>query len=378
MSRPAGSQVRALGGVIELLTRFGPARLAAMGAVTLALVGFFAFVIMRVSQPAMGVLFTDLQGGDASTVVRDLETRGIRYETRDEGGTILVPKADIAKVRMELAGKGLPSGGGVGYEIFDKGDAFSTTSFVQNINHLRALEGELSRTIRTIGRVQSARVHLALPERRLFARDKEAARASIVLKLRGELAGDQVQAIRHLVASAVEGLTAENVSIIDERGRLLANGGQGGGEAGLGAVDSEEKRIGLSHGRRQHGEPVQRRRELDDHARQGQQEGHGHDLGRERNGGRDQDGHAEGGHPDLHVGRPGWQRRRAAGRGIQDRREGRGRERPGRDRLDGAVRGCVGRRRLGRVAGLHGGHRNRSALQGEDDLEPVRGSETAA
>jgi flagellar M-ring protein FliF len=215
-----------------------------MGAVTLALVGFFAFVILRMSQPTMGVLFTDLQGGDTGTIVKDLETRGIRYETRDDGGTILVPKADIAKVRMELAGKGLPSGGGVGYEIFDKGDAFSTTSFVQNINHLRALEGELSRTIRTIGRVQAARVHLALPERRLFARDKEAARASIVLKLRGELSADQVQAIRHLAASAVEGLTPENVSIIDERGRLLANGGNGG-EAGMGAADTEEKRVGL-------------------------------------------------------------------------------------------------------------------------------------
>jgi flagellar M-ring protein FliF len=234
-----------LGGVIELLTRFGPARLAAMGAVTLALVGFFAFVIMRVSQPTMGVLFTDLQGGDVGTIVKDLEGRGIRYQTRDEGQTILVPKADIAKVRMELATKGLPSGGGVGYEIFDKGDAFSSTSFVQNINHLRALEGELSRTIRTIGRVQAARVHLALPERRLFARDKEQARASIVLKLRGELAGDQVQAIRHLVASAVEGLAPENISIVDERGRLLANGAGGGPDAAAGAAATEDKRVAL-------------------------------------------------------------------------------------------------------------------------------------
>jgi flagellar M-ring protein FliF len=243
----AARQVRVgsiLGGVIELLTRFGPARLAAMGAVTLALVGFFAFVIMRVSQPTMGVLFTDLQGGDVGTIVKDLEGRGIRYQTRDEGQTILVPKADIAKVRMELATKGLPSGGGVGYEIFDKGDAFSSTSFVQNINHLRALEGELSRTIRTIGRVQAARVHLALPERRLFARDKEQARASIVLKLRGELAGDQVQAIRHLVASAVEGLAPENISIVDERGRLLANGA-GGGEAAAGGAATEDKRVAL-------------------------------------------------------------------------------------------------------------------------------------
>ena len=130
-----------MNGAVDFLTRLGPARIAAMGVVTLALVGFFAFVIMRVSQPAMGVLFADLASQDASAVMKDLDARGIRYETRDEGGTILVPKADIAKIRMELAGKGLPSGGGVGYEIFDKGDAFSTTSFVQNINHLRALEG---------------------------------------------------------------------------------------------------------------------------------------------------------------------------------------------------------------------------------------------
>jgi flagellar M-ring protein FliF len=195
-----------------------------MGAVTLALVGFFAFVILRVSQPAMSVLFTDLAPSDAMAVMRDLDTRGIRYETREDGATILAPKADLGRIRMELAGRGLPSAGGVGYEIFDKGDAFSSTSFVQNINHLRALEGELSRTIRTIGRVQAARVHLALPERRLFEREREPARASIVLKLRGELGQDQVQAIRHLVASAVEGLKADNISIVDESGGPPSSG----------------------------------------------------------------------------------------------------------------------------------------------------------
>ena len=233
-----------MNGVVQVFSRFGPGRLAAMGAVTLALIGFFALVITRVSQPAMGVLFSDLPASDASTIIRDLDTKGIRYETRDEGQTILVPKADLGRVRMELAAKGLPTGGGVGYEIFDKGDAFSSTSFVQNINQLRALEGELSRTIRTIGRVASARVHLALPERRLFARDREAARASIVLKLRGELGTDQVQAIRHLVASAVEGLAPENISIVDERGRLLANGA-GGAEAAAGGLGADDKRIAL-------------------------------------------------------------------------------------------------------------------------------------
>ncbi|RVU17392.1 flagellar basal-body MS-ring/collar protein FliF [Methylobacterium oryzihabitans] len=230
--------------VLELVEKLGPARLAAMGAVTLALVGFFAFVILRVSQPEMGVLYTDLSVQDAGAVVRDLETHGVRYETRgDVGQTILAPRADLARLRMDLAAKGLPSAGGVGYEIFDKGDAFSTTNFVQNVNHLRALEGELARSIRAIGRVQAARVHLVLPEKRLFARDREAPSAAIVLKLAGELDAGQVRAIRHLAAAAVEGLKPDRISIVDERGRLLADGARG--EDGAALVGLEERQTGL-------------------------------------------------------------------------------------------------------------------------------------
>ena len=125
---------------------------------------------------------------------------------------------------MKLAEGGLPKGGGVGYEIFDKSDALGATSFVQNINHLRALEGELSRTIRAIDRVQQARVHLVLPERPLFSREKAEPSASIVLKVRGTLEAQQVRAIRHLVASAVNGLKPQRVSVVDETGRLLADG----------------------------------------------------------------------------------------------------------------------------------------------------------
>lgn len=224
---------------LDLLKRIGAGRVAAMIAVALALAGFFGFVIMRVTQPAMGVLYTDLSSQDAMAIMRDLDTRGIKYETRADGQTILAPRSDAARLRMELAGKGLPTGGGVGYEIFDKGDAFSATSFVQNINHLRALEGELSRTIRSITRVQSARVHLVMPERRLFERDREGPRASIVLKLAGELDMAQVRAIRHLVATAVEGLKPDRVSIVDERGRLLADGAQG--ESAFGAVMEEKQ-----------------------------------------------------------------------------------------------------------------------------------------
>ncbi len=227
---------------VEFLRKLGPSRLGAMIAVTFALVGFFAFVIMRVTQPEMGMLYNELSFQDSNTIIRDLDSRGVKYELRNEGQTILVPRADITRLRMEMAGKGLPSGGGVGYEIFDKGDAFSATSFVQGVNHLRALEGELARTIKAIGRVQQARVHLVIPERRLFERDRDGARASIVLKLAGELDAGQVRAIRHLVATAVSGLKPERISIVDERGRLLADGTQADG--GVAAV-MDDKQMGF-------------------------------------------------------------------------------------------------------------------------------------
>ena len=127
-------------------------------------------------------------------------------------------------------------------EIFDKGDAFSSTSFVQNINQLRALEGELSRTIRAFSRVQAARVHLVIPERKLFERDREPPSAAIVLRLAGDLDASQVRAVRHLVASAVEGLKPERISIADERGRLLADGAKGDQSTGIGL---DEKQTGI-------------------------------------------------------------------------------------------------------------------------------------
>jgi flagellar M-ring protein FliF len=136
----------------------------------------------------------------------------------------MVPKDKVTRLRMKLAEGGLPKGGGVGYEIFDKSDALGTTSFVQNINHLRALEGELARTIRGIDRIQAARVHLVLPERPLFSRETPEPSASIVVRVRGALEPQQIRAIRHLVASSVNGLKPQRVSIVDEAGQLLADG----------------------------------------------------------------------------------------------------------------------------------------------------------
>ncbi|MEJ1160864.1 flagellar basal-body MS-ring/collar protein FliF [Prosthecomicrobium sp. N25] len=213
-----------MNGVAAFLKTLGPQRLAAMAVVAAILVGFFGYIIMRASQPAMAPLYSDLSVQDSAQIVKELESAGVPYELRQEGSQVMVPKDQMLRLRMRLAEKGIPAGGSVGYEIFDKSDALGTTSFVQNINHLRALEGELARTIRAIDRVQAARVHLVIPERQLFQREKAAPSASIVLKLRGSLEPAQIRSVQHLVASAVEGLKPSRVSIVDEKGALLGGG----------------------------------------------------------------------------------------------------------------------------------------------------------
>ena len=219
-----------------------------MGVVSLALMAFFAFLIVRATAPQMTPLFTDLSVEDSSGIIKELERQGIPYDIRNDGGIVLVPKEQVPRLRMKLAESGLPKGGGVGYEIFDKSDALGATSFVQNINHLRALEGELARTIRAIGQVQQARVHLVLPERPLFSRDKAEPSASIVLKVRGTLEAQQVRAIRHLVASAVNGLKPQRVSVVDEAGRLLADGSS---DDTAGGVTADERKLAYERRKRE-------------------------------------------------------------------------------------------------------------------------------
>jgi flagellar M-ring protein FliF len=222
--RGATTGTASVNGLLEFFKSLGAARLGAMAAVTLALVGVFAFIIVRVTSPQMTPLFTDLTLEDSANIVKELDRAGIAYELKNDGAIVMVPRDKVAQIRMKLAEAGIPKGGGIGYEVFDKSDTLGATSFVQNINRLRALEGELSRSIRTIERVQAARVHLVLPDRPLFSRDKVDASASIVLSVRGTLDTQQVQAIRHLVAGAVSGLKPERVSVVDETGRLLADG----------------------------------------------------------------------------------------------------------------------------------------------------------
>jgi flagellar M-ring protein FliF len=227
-------------GFFAFVKSLGAARMAAMAAVTLALIGFFSFLMVRMTAPNMVPLFTDLSMDDSSAIIKDLERQAIAYEMRNDGAIIMVPQDKVARLRMKLAEGGLPKGGGVGYEIFDKSDALGATTFIQNINHLRALEGELARTIRGLDRVQSARVHLVLPDRPLFSRDKIEATASIVLKVNGRLEPQQVRAIRHLVATAVTGMRPERVSVIDESGKLLADGAS---DNGLASAGTDERKV---------------------------------------------------------------------------------------------------------------------------------------
>jgi flagellar M-ring protein FliF len=205
----------------EFIKQIGAARFGVMAGIAAALTAFFLYVAGAITEPAKSVLFSGLDPRDASAVTGKLDSMNEKYELR--GDTILVPSDDVTKLRMTLAADNLPSAG-VGYEIFDKSDTFGTTAFVQNINKLRALEGELARSIQTIEGVDSVRVHLVIPEHQIFSQNNDNPTASVVLKTHGVMGRGQVQAIQHLVAAAVAGLSAERVAIVDDKGNLLAGG----------------------------------------------------------------------------------------------------------------------------------------------------------
>ncbi|MFQ5763702.1 MAG: flagellar basal-body MS-ring/collar protein FliF [Rhodospirillales bacterium] len=212
--------------LILALRNLGPMRLAVMGAVVLGMIGFFVFLATRLATPSMVLLYGDLDTADSSRIVSQLETMNVPFELRQNGAQIMVPGDRALRLRLNLANQGLPSGGTIGYEIFDDQQAIGTTNFVQNVNLVRALEGELSRTIQTISSVRSARVHLVLPKRELFSRDKQQPSASITLRMSGatRLGKEQVAAVQHMVAASVPGLVPNRVSIIDNKGKLLARG----------------------------------------------------------------------------------------------------------------------------------------------------------
>ena len=230
----------------QLINRIGLPRLAAMATVAVLMLGFFAFLIMRAQTPNMAPLYTGLSLEDSSAILTELQTLNIPYELQGDGDTILIPRDQITTTRMSLAGSGLPQRGQVGYEIFDEQSTLGATSFVQNLNNVRALEGELARTISSLARIKSARVHLVLPERELFRRETKQPSASIVLAVRGELGAGEIRAIQHLVASAIEGLTPTRVSIVDDLGNLLASGTDDGAEGAL-SGEAAERTLGFEN-----------------------------------------------------------------------------------------------------------------------------------
>ena len=231
-----------MNGFFQLIRNLGPARLLTLALIMAGTIAFFYYLVNKVNTPEMGLLYSDLDLKDSGQIVQKLESLNVPYALRAQGSQILVPVDQATKLRMAMAEIGLPHGGSVGYEIFDKTDQFGPSQFVENINRVRALEGELERTIDSLTLVQSARVHLVLPQRQMFSRDRQEASASIVLKVRGKLSSGQVAAIQHLVAAAVPNLNPNHVSIVDDQGNLLARG-DGDASTALTSSNAEEMRV---------------------------------------------------------------------------------------------------------------------------------------
>ena len=222
----------------EFFKSVGAARFGVMAGVAAVLTAFFLYIAGAITEPPKTILFSGLESRDAAAVSGKLDSMAVKYDVK-ENGTILVPADQVTKLRMALAQDNLPAAG-VGYEIFDKSDTFGTTAFVQNINHQRALEGELSRSMQTIDGIQGARVHLVVPERQIFSRDDQQPSASVVLKTSGKLDRGQVRAVQHMVAAAVSGLAADRVAIVDDRGNLLAGGDNKSGPDALARAQDED------------------------------------------------------------------------------------------------------------------------------------------
>lgn len=228
---------------LDTIRNLGVTRLAAAAGMTIGLIVFFVFLATRLSTSQLALLFDDLNPEDTARIVQQLDSMGVQNEVTSNRTQVRVPSDQVARLRLALAEQGLPQDGSIGYEVFDRDQTLGTSSFIQNINHVRALEGELARTIASFTSVRAARVHLVLPRREVFSRQRQDASASVVLKMRGSARLDrgQVQSVRHLVATAVAGLKPERISIVDDRGMLLARGGETG--ESLAAMNADEQRV---------------------------------------------------------------------------------------------------------------------------------------
>ncbi len=229
--------------MFETLRNLGAGRLMVIGLMTAGFIGFFIYLASRLSSPTFALLYSGLDPNDSAKIVAKLDNMGVPYEIQGGGTQVMVPSDQVTKLRMTVAQEGLPTGGSMGYEIFDKSDSLGTSNFVLNIQHLRALEGELSRTINSLAHVRHARVHLVLPTRQLFSRTAPEASASVVLQMQGgrRLSQSEVYAVQQLVAAAVPNLQPNHISIVDGQGTLLAKGREGSAADGsVGDVSRKE------------------------------------------------------------------------------------------------------------------------------------------
>jgi len=231
---------------VQQLKNLGPARLAAMAGVSVGLIVFIIFFATRFSSSPYELLYGNLSQTDSREISRQLELSGVKFQVSNDATEIMVPSDNVTRVRLEMAELALPSGGSVGYELFDDMDALGATNFMQNINLVRALEGELSRTIRSIEGVQSSRVHLVMPQREMFTRQTQEPTASVYVKMSsGRLDANQVKAVQHIIAAAVPKLKPTNISIVDERGTLLSRNYADDEE--MVAVQQDEARVNLEN-----------------------------------------------------------------------------------------------------------------------------------
>lgn len=240
-----------MGALGDTVRGMGKTRLSVVILTAAMLFSFLTVAILHTSTGAMAPLYTGLSINDSAKIVADLEKSGTPYQLAANGSAIMVPADRVLRLRMNMAEDGLPSGGSiVGYEIFDRSQTLGSSNFVMNVNLLRALEGELSRTIDSLSDVDSSHVHLVMPQHELFSHNKEQPSASVVIKMRGGMVLEQgeVLAISHLVASSVPGLQPSEVTVVDSHGRLLARGD--GSEDSM-AGDADEYRLGYQNRLRQ-------------------------------------------------------------------------------------------------------------------------------
>jgi flagellar M-ring protein FliF len=211
--------------LVTLIKEWPVSRKLALAGIILISFALFGILIFQGRKADYQLLYANLAESDAGSVINWLKAENIPYELKNNGKNIWVPADILHETRLNLAGNGLPTGNGVGFEIFDK-QSFALTDYVQKVNYTRALQGELSRTIATLEPVDAARVHLALPEKRLFKNQQKQATASVILSLsKGKtLDQKQVQGIVHLVAGSITGLTPENITVIDSNGVVLDAG----------------------------------------------------------------------------------------------------------------------------------------------------------